>query len=249
MAALPVCVASPHSCRYSAVVLAGARGVTLRGNEVNGAGALVLGPPADKSVPWLAEDVAFGSNARFAPDVHLLPLNNTGRQTADMRAREVGCTGCKALGYASFESPDVLHRNYGWPLNQGAPYGPNHRVCEGASSFDGRWSCIWHAKQGDLALNLAGSMTMEQTPTLAGHAVYAAIRVKPLQNGTELVLELGDVRGRCNTVADLWTRCVVAAELGESGVATVTVHAASPGGWTLSDLVLARVGASLNLLG
>ena len=62
-------------------------------------------------------------------------------------------------------------------------------------------------------------------------------------------LQLGDARARCNTVADRWARCVVAAELGQDGVARVSVHAASPGGWELSDLVLARVGASLNLLG
>ena len=50
-------------------------------------------------------------------------------------------------------------------------------------------------------------------------------------------------------MADVWTRCVVAAVLGEGAVASVSVHAASAGGWALSDLVLARVGASVNLLG
>ena len=38
MATHPSCVASPKSCHYSAVVLEGARGVTISGNEVNGAG-------------------------------------------------------------------------------------------------------------------------------------------------------------------------------------------------------------------
>ena len=111
VAALPACVASPQSCRYSAVVLAGARGVTIRGNEVNGAGALILGPPADKSV-WMAEDVQFGANARFTPGVRLLPLNSSGGRAAmELRARQIGCTSCDALGYASFESPDILRKH------------------------------------------------------------------------------------------------------------------------------------------
>ena len=92
-------------------------------------------------------------------------------------------------------------------------------------------------------------VALNQAPTLAGLAIYAAIRVKPMQNATELDLVLGDARARCNTVADMWHHCVVAAVLGEGGVASVSVHAAGVGGWALSDLVLARVGASLNMLG
>jgi hypothetical protein len=253
VAALPACAASPQSCRYSAVVLAGARGVTIRGNEVNGAGALILGPPADKSV-WMAEDVQFGSNARFAPEVYLLPLNSSGGGTAkELRGRQVGCTSCDALGYASFESPDILHRNFGWLSTQSHPFGPGHLTCESSEGFDGRPACVWHAKEADLDLSLAGpsgaGVALNQAPTLAGLAIYAAIRVKPMQNATELELVLGDARAKCNTVADVWTRCVVAAVLGEGGAASVSVHAASAGGWALSNLVLARVGASLNLLG
>jgi hypothetical protein len=80
-------------------------------------------------------------------------------------------------------------------------------------------------------------------------AVYAAIRLNPMQNATELELVFGDARAKCNTVAEVWSRCVVATMLGEGDVARVSVHAASIGGWRLSNLVLARVGASLNLLG
>ena len=254
VAALPACVASPQSCHYSAVVLAGARGVTIRGNEVNGAGALLLGPPADKSV-WMAEDVQFGSNARFAPEVSFLPLNSSGGggTAKGRRARQVGCTSCDALGYASFESPDILHRNFGWITTQGRPYGPGHLTCDNAQAFDGKGTCVWQAKEADLDLSLAGpsgsGVELDRAPTLAGLAVYASIRVKPMQNATELDLVLGDARARCNTVADMWHHCVVAAVLGEGGVASVSVHAAGVGGWALSDLVLARVGASLNMLG
>ena len=253
VAALPACIASPQACHYSAVVLAGARGVTIRGNEINGAGALILGPPADKSV-WMAEDVQFGSNARFAPEVYLLPLNSSGGGMAkELQAQQVGCTSCDALSYASFESPDILHRNFGWLPTQGRPFGPGHLTCENSQGFDGKATCVWQAKEADLDLSLAGSsgagVELNRAPTLAGQAVYAAIRVKPMQNATELELVLGDARARCNTVADVWTHCVVSTVLGEGGVARVSVHAASAGGWALSNLVLARVGASLNLLG
>ena len=253
VAALPACVASPESCHYSAVVLAGARGVTIRGNEVNGAGALILGPPADKSV-WMAEDVQFGSNARFAPDIRLLPLNSSesggSSTTTGLQARQVGCKSCDALGYASFESPGTLHRNFGWGDTQSHPFGPGHLTCKDSQGYDGRPACVWHATDADLDLSLMdGGVALDRTPTLAGAAVYAAIRVKPMQNATELELVLGDARARCNTVADAWSRCVVATVLAQGGVASVSVHAASAGGWALSNLVLARVGASLNLLG
>ena len=227
--------------------------MTISGNEVNGAGGLILGPPADKSV-WTAEDVQFGSNARFDPLVSLLvlPLNSLSESTAkELRAREVGCTSCDALGYASFESPDILHRNFGWGVDQGRPFG--HNSCENSQALDGRLTCVWNAQEGDLDLSLAGAsgagVVLDQVPTLAGMAVYAAIRVKPLQNATELELVLGDARARCGTVAYVWTRCVVATVLEESGVTSVSVHAGSAGSWALSNLILAKVGASLNMLG
>jgi hypothetical protein len=153
---LSACVASPQSCHYSAVVLAGARGVAITGNEVNGAGTLILGPPADKSW-WMAEDVQFGSNPRFDPHVNLLPLKSSGGGTAiELRSHEVGCASCEALGYASFESAGILHRNFGWLLTQGSPFGPGHNICTGGHGFDGRSGCVWHANEKDLSLSLAG---------------------------------------------------------------------------------------------
>ena len=91
-------------------------------------------------------------------------------------------------------------------------------------------------------------MAVDNAPTLMG-AVYAAIRVKPMQNATELELVFGNARAKCNTAAEIWTRCVVTTMLGEGDVARVSVHAASVGSWALSNLIIARVGASLNLLG
>lgn len=196
----------------------------------------------------------FGSNARFDPQVSLLLSNSFSESTAkELLPREVGCTSCDALGYASFESPDMLHRNFGWGVDPGHPFGPSHSSCKSSQALDGRLTCVWNAKEGDLDLSLAGTsgagVALDQAPTLAGMAVYAAIRVKPLQNTTELELVLGDARARCATVADVWTRCVVATVLEESGVTSVSVHAGSVGGWALSDLILAKVGASLNMLG
>jgi hypothetical protein len=56
---------------------------------------------------------------------------------------------------------------------------------------------------------------------------------------------------KCNTAAEIWTCCVVTTMLGEGDVARVSVHVAtcSVGSWALSNLIIARVGASLNLLG
>ena len=99
-------------------MLAGARGVTIRGNEVNGAGALILGPPSDKSV-WMAEDVQFGSNARFNPEVHLLPLNSLGEDTTLLQEKLVRKPGScnprrsSTVSPASFLS-SLLHTSHKW---------------------------------------------------------------------------------------------------------------------------------------
>ena len=85
----------------------------------------------------------------------------------------------------------VPDRNFGWLPTQGHPFGPGHLMCEDTQSFDGRQGCIWHAKEGNLDLSLSGpsgdGLAVENAPTLMG-AVYAAIRVKPMQNATELEL-------------------------------------------------------------
>ena len=104
------------------VVVAGARGVALSGNYANyvavpsirgQSASLALTPPVSRSShvdAWVADEVQWSGNSRFSPALRILPsapnstLANASQTVAD-------CPSCTNLGYASFESPSVLHRN------------------------------------------------------------------------------------------------------------------------------------------
>eukprot|EP01048_Picozoa_sp_COSAG05_P011174 COSAG05_NODE_1036_length_6076_cov_159.776476_5_plen_379_part_00 len=296
------CTTDPAgTCEYAAVVLAGARGVVVSGNEINGRGALLLGPPANSSIAedWLAESVHYMGNARFAPQVRMLPLppqiigntattfrprlnfrvGSTAAAAAAVAAAaatqkrnhltdqmtEIGCSTCNfdPGGYASWDSPSVFHRNF---CNAGDPSKAcitGRELCATGRYYDGKLVYSIAMTGGSQLF----SVPLEHMPSLAGQAVYAALRVKPEQNGTTsagaaaglnrgLSLGIGldeqtsmSAATTCAALAGEWVWCVVGATLPLSGDVKVWLRLGKgAGNWTMSDPVLAPIGAPVTKL-
>lgn len=253
----PQCKSDPKSCEYSAVVATCARGVVVSGNELNGAGSLFLGPAGSGALAkeWLAEDVHYFGNARFAPSVRMAPSMTTGSSGATAvpmaKARQIGCPTCVSTGYSSWHSPAVLHRNLCDPtLTDKGCVGVSKPVT--GQTLDGRQ--IFSAASGQLT-----EVPLASVPSLSGHAVYASIRVKPAQNGTSIALGIGPTQAAamnvnasssCGGVAGQWGWCIVASahcQMTMAGSLGVWLDL-SGGSWELADVALAPVGASWSTL-
>eukprot|EP01045_Picozoa_sp_COSAG04_P011548 COSAG04_NODE_745_length_10645_cov_3.473639_7_plen_740_part_00 len=276
----PSTAAAPSCTSYAAITAAAVVGLTATGNTMTD---VLPGMPSQNGVllrtgtdssQWLAADINLIGNPNVPPYEN--PHENYGwwplfqLQPVANRSLSSGLPSGE-LPFHTFFSPEIPQRNFYFrePWRSLDVSGkPVSLTSKPHGGYDGLESVTWHAISGQQSV-LVASFDLSEMPSLAGQAIYFALRWKPAANGSALSLRIDDGTGVwqssnasglvCNShavagchesdadaaVAGQWRLRVFGATLQLQGTARFALRltGASGGDTKISGIVVAPIGA------